>query len=282
MSKSAGLLCLTYASSKKDVSNSRKFLTNLGFNNIREHISKDVFLGRWCGSPFDRLENFYKSWNSDDKFIFLIRGGSGVDHILGEIDFKNMKSSKKKVYIGYSDITSLLNAIYQYKGNICLHGPMPIKGKLNNKALSCFKDALKFKNYSLLFKDSLNFKNVEGIAVGGNLSRLVEYTPKGIKWNFKKKVLFLEDTSDVSRYRFVNLLISLKENNDVDPVAIVLGRFSKDDLTYIKESLNVLFPGIPIISNVSFGHSSPNFTIPIGAKCKIDFKKKKISFSFRK
>ena len=41
-----------------------------------------------------------------------------------------------------------------------------------------------------------------------------------------------------------------------------------------------IFPNIPIITNLPFGHTLPNVTIPLGAECKIDFNQGKIDFLF--
>lgn len=280
MSSSCGLLCLTQPCKLSEVKLAKQNLIKRGFSKVNNYLSKDTYLDNWCGNPKERLKHFYDSWNSKDKVIFFIKGGSGTDHVLSKIDFKKLKK-KDKMYVGYSDATSLLNAIFQYKGNICLHGPMSLK-KIDKKSFEILQKALNKQDYGFYFKDNIIQESIKGIAVGGNLSRLVEYTPRKIRWNFNNKILFLEDTEDVTKYRFINLILSLKENHDVNPLAIILGYLKSEDISYIEESLKEIFPNVPIISGISFGHQLPNYTFPIGAECKIDFKNKKIKFIFPK
>ena len=280
--KGCGVLCLTQPCKEREFYFVSKNLRLFGFEVFKKYISEDIYLGNWCGNPKERLRSFNESWNSEFNKIFLIKGGSGTDHILPFIDFKKLKK-KDKMYIGYSDITPLLNVIYQYTGNICLHGPMPSKKKLRKIDCEVLNKALKKEDYGIKFsKYYSGLSKVSGKSVGGNLSRLVEYTTKKIEWNFDKKILFLEDTKDISGYRFVNLLLAFKENNKVNPSAIVLGHIKRSEIGYIMKSLKVLFPKVPLVSNVAFGHGSPNLTIPIGADCEINFKKKKIKFIFPK
>lgn len=55
--------------------------------------------------------------------IFCIRGGYGTMRILDMIDYDLIKNNPK-IFIGYSDITTLHTAFLQKTGLITFHGPM--------------------------------------------------------------------------------------------------------------------------------------------------------------
>lgn len=61
--------------------------------------------------------------NKDIKAVLCARGGFGSLKILPFLDYKNI-SANPKAFIGYSDVTAVLAALFKKSGLISFHGPM--------------------------------------------------------------------------------------------------------------------------------------------------------------
>jgi muramoyltetrapeptide carboxypeptidase len=77
--------------------------------------------GGFAGSPEARAEAFITAWQRSDALI-CARGGYGSNYLLPLLPFDAMKAAPK-VFVGYSDNTSLLIALDR-AGLVAFHGPM--------------------------------------------------------------------------------------------------------------------------------------------------------------
>ena len=80
--------------------------------------------GYLAGTDADRAADLNHAF-SDPAIdaVWCLRGGYGALRILPLLDFEKIRSNPK-VFLGYSDITALLNAIRQETGLITFHGPV--------------------------------------------------------------------------------------------------------------------------------------------------------------
>ncbi|MFW9874198.1 MAG: LD-carboxypeptidase [Candidatus Thorarchaeota archaeon] len=271
----------SYFCSDNELLKIKKNLIKIGFDGVKFFNSNTKLFSKWAGYPEERLNFFYDAWNSVSKVLMCCRGGSGVAHFLPLIKKKLLK--KSKLFIGYSDITLLLNFINQKLKIITFHGPHGLKD-LDSQSLSALRSALQMKNYGIKFNHfqlrNISVDKVKGKLIGGNLERLVE-TISYLKLNFKNKIVFLEEV-DATEFRIFNNLIFLKNYTNFKPKAILFGNMNVKKKILMKKMINYLFLDIPVIYDLPFGHQTPNITIPIGADCEIDFNKKKITFLFSK
>ena len=60
---------------------------------------------------------------SDIDAIWCARGGYGCSRLLPDIDYELIRNNPK-LLIGYSDITALLNGIFEKTGLVGIHGPV--------------------------------------------------------------------------------------------------------------------------------------------------------------
>jgi muramoyltetrapeptide carboxypeptidase LdcA involved in peptidoglycan recycling len=60
----------------------------------------------------------------------------------------------------------------------------------------------------------------------------------------------------------------------------VFGGLGVKNKKLMREMILSLFPDIPLIFDLNFGHTTPNISIPIGVDCRIDFEKGVIGFFF--
>jgi muramoyltetrapeptide carboxypeptidase len=276
--KSCALISPAFHSSEGEIINAKRNIIKLGFNEVEDFTSKKIFFNKWSGDDKERLNLLYQAWNSTSSVIMCCRGGSGVSHIINKIDLKRLIG--KKILIGYSDISMLLYFVNSELNLISLHGPNALK-KLDKKSLMSLKDALQMKDYGISFnKDQIindHPKIISEKIIGGNLERTLEYLDY-YDLDLKDKILFLEETGE-SEHKIYNFLIKLRDYPNFKPKAILFGNLGVKNKDLMREMVKSIFPNIPIIMDLPFGHCVPNITIPLGANCTIDFNGR-LKFSF--
>jgi muramoyltetrapeptide carboxypeptidase len=102
-------------------------LKGFGFEVVHGNTLKQKS-GYFSGTDSERAKEL-NSFFADKtiKGIFSMKGGWGCARILDQIDYK-LISEHPKVLIGFSDITTLLNAIFAKTGLITFHGPVGNSG----------------------------------------------------------------------------------------------------------------------------------------------------------
>ena len=100
-----------------------KVLEGLGF---QVHASQDLYAktGYLAGSDTHRFKILRESFeNTAIKAVICARGGYGSTRLLNSIDFPALRANPK-IFIGFSDVTALLSAIYSRSGLVTFHGPV--------------------------------------------------------------------------------------------------------------------------------------------------------------
>ncbi len=283
----------------RKISNER--LASLGFNiSFGKYVEECDYFS--SSSIASRVSDFYDAFsdNSIDA-VFLAIGGFNSNQLLRYIDW-NIIKKHPKVFIGFSDITALQNAILAKTKLVTYSGPFwsSFGEKLNfDYSLDYFKKCLMsdkpfFIEPSDSWSDDKWYENQdernfiknngwriinEGIAkgtiIGGNLGTLnllqgTEYFP-----NFKNSILFIEDDDYSDALMFDRNLQSLIHQKGFSGVkGLVIGRFQKASkieehlFDQIISSKNELAE-IPVIAGVDFGHTTPMITYPIGGEVAI-------------
>jgi len=258
-------------------------LNGLGFQvKVGDNVYKKH--GYFAGTDQERASDFMKFIEDDSvQGIFFLRGGWGCARILPLLDFDLIRQNNK-VIMGFSDATSLLNAITEHSGIVTFHGPS------GNSTWNTFS-----KNYVkgvLMQGDLVAFPGVPsdkpiktytggtayGHLWGGNLSVLVSmigtpYFPK-----ITGGLLFLEEVGE-EPYRIDRMLTQLKQSNVLDTcTGIILGSFRKctaeepDRAFTLEEVFEQHFSdiGIPVFYGAQFGHTVNKFTVPVGGDATMD------------
>lgn len=270
--------------SKKDLKQGTKNLKFLNFEvKYNPDITKKFYY--YAGTPERRSKEINKAYlDKETSIIFGVRGGMGSIHLLDKLNYKKIKKSKK-ILIGYSDMTILLNSIYQKTGNRCLHGPTAKSKGFHPKTINSLKDAINKKNYDIKIKKKDIFIGGFSSAkiIGGNLSLLERSLGTKYEINTKNKILFLEQNAYTARMVY-DILWQLKLAGKFDNIkGVILGKFTncgKD----VKKYLRYFFKqfNFPVLFNQPFGHEEPNITIPIGETVIIDTKKGFWGIRFKK
>jgi muramoyltetrapeptide carboxypeptidase len=233
--------------------------------------------------------------------IFCARGGSGTTRIIPLIDYANIRRNPK-IFLGYSDVTALLNAIHQQTGLIVFHSPMvesglginsePFSREMVFRLLSNPEPFGKINFPSESPAATTNWKvlvegETQGKSLAGCISVIQTLLGTPYEFDLKNKIFFCEDV-DEEPYRIDRMLAHFKLTDKLKQVnAVVIGKLvrceSKEpdepSLTH-REIFSDLFSdlGIPVIYDLGFGHGDVNFPIPIGIEVKIDTRKKELSY----
>jgi len=253
----------------------------------------------------DRVEDLHDAFKDPNvKGILTVIGGFNINQILDDIDYEIIKNNPK-IICGFSDITALLDAIYQKTGLVTYYGPHfssfgMKKGfdytldyfkkvlfedeEVEIKASDSWSDDLWFIDQeNRIFNENkglkwINTGDCEGTIIGGNLCTLnllqgTEYMPDD-----KDIVLFIEDDNmageEYLREFDRNLESLLKSLKDKNIKGVVIGRNQNgcamtDEKWEIMLKNKKVLKNIPIVINADFGHTTPIITFPIGGKCRI-------------
>ncbi len=260
-------------------------ITKMGFN-YKE--GKTIHLKKWhfAGSDRERardINDMFKDKNI--KAIVCAVGGTGADRILGLLDYGMIKKNPKP-FMGISDPTMLISALFQLSNVPAIYGPDVCFGFGGEKSEeqrtwehSMIKQILTSQKPLGKISHLTKWNKIKGgvgkgYLVGGHLGLYNRL--KGTKYFAdiinKPKIFFWETTGKYSNIdRDLENLIQYGFFKNVE--GMVIGKFSlmeKEteyaDMPAIEKIISEKFKQykFPIISNADFGHCTPNIPIPYG------------------
>ena len=265
------------------------FLRSLGF---------EVSLGRnalkiddySAGTPEGKGEDINSMFaNLEIKAIICSQGGENANSCLPFLDWNIIKSNPK-IFLGISDITVLLNAIYHKTGMITFHGNDVIWGfgsEHSEYDEQEFTERLVEGKTGKINRNSEWATVREGIAegrlVGGNLHSLMKANGTECFPDFDGKILFLE-AYEITPAGCDSVFHQLKQIGIFDKIeGAIVGyiysmQTSKKPIAQMEDILlkTTKEYGFPILKVNDFGHNCPNTVLPVGAKVKIDSDRKEI------
>lgn len=267
------------------------YLENLGYKVVESKHVLDNY-GYLAGKDSDRSDDL-NSMFSDSQIdaIFCSRGGYGVPRIIDAIDFDSIKNNPK-IFVGYSDITSLNLAIWAKTGMITFSGPMVAvemgKGietftEQNLWKMLCSTNHVgALKNPSDTQLQVVKPGKAKGVLLGGCLSLINVVLGTQFCPDFNNAILFIEDIEE-EPYRVDRYLAQLKMAGIFDRISgLVIGQFvdcvpsdpEKPNLT-LEQVFKDYFSSldIPIISNFAYGHVPVKHTMPVGLEVELDTEK---------
>lgn len=247
-------------------------------------------LGRYgylAGKDVDRADDFNRMVTDDDvDAILAVRGGWGCNRMLEYVDFDAVRANPK-IVMGYSDITSLLLALYAKSGLVSFHGPVGISSwnaftmSHVNRILFDAEPVKMVNNYpetrTAIVPEVITHGQSTGVLVGGNLSVLTSMIGSPYLPTWEDTILFVEDV-DEKIYRIDRLLTQLKIAGILPKISGFIfgdcsGCSASDSISLtMKEVLHDLIAplGVPAWYGSMIGHISNKFTVPVGARARID------------
>lgn len=274
-----------------DIEIVRKTLGGLGLRSVvgRYALERRGYL---AGRDADRAADVNRMFaDSGVDGILALRGGWGCNRILPLLDY-DMIRNNPKILMGYSDITSLLVALYARCGLVSFHGPVGISTwnavTLNYVRRICFHgETLTLTNPRRVGPRGVRARDrihtispgkARGRLVGGNLSVLASMLGSTYLPAWDDAILFLEDT-DEDIYRIDRMMTQLALAGILSRIAgLVFGKCTNCEAENEERSLTIhevladhLQPlGIPSWFGAMIGHISEKFTVPVGVLAEID------------
>ncbi len=263
-------------------------LERMGF---RVHFEDRIFdSSRYlAGDDVSRAEELMRAFeNPNVRGIVALRGGYGCSRLIPLLTEKRLRRWPK-VFMGFSDLTTLHLYFRRRLGWITIHGPM---GATIGNAT-----AEQEKHIFSLWTDpdyhpAFNFSQLEtwvpGVAegplIGGCLSLIAASigTPYEIKTG--GKIIFLEDQGEPP-YRLDRMLTHLHLAGKLESIAgLLLGSFDDCEPTQgnytARETLRDILHkyNVPTLANFPAGHGTKNWAIPFGVKVRIDSGARTVEF----
>ena len=165
----------------------------------------------YAGTEKERISEMNWAFNNEEiGAIWASRGGYGCQHLLRHVQLSKFKK-KPKWYIGYSDNTVVQS--FLLKNNFAsIHG-QTIKTSsfgVTDESYDLIFDILKGKKptYSIAKNELNKVGTTTGTLVGGNLALIYALLGTTYSFNFKDKILFIEDIGE-NFYALDRMLISL-------------------------------------------------------------------------
>ena len=220
------------------------------------------------------------------KAIMCVKGGEDSNTTLDYIDYEMIKKHPK-IICGFSDNTSILNAIHEKTGLVTYHGP-------TFKSLTSWETGYAYKQFIKTFAENteslimgepedeyttIQAGQATGELVGGNLSLFTKLVCGKYAVNVQDKILFLEELGFEAAPEKVNSNIYyLKQNGVFDRIAgLWIGNYEHPSKVSIEKIIKNAIEDeykFPIIKSDNFGHIDKKIIIPIGTKAEINTNEK--------
>jgi muramoyltetrapeptide carboxypeptidase len=239
--------------------------------------------GFFAGSTVARIAALKEALSeSSSRAVICSRGGYGSNYLLEGL---SVALTSPKLFIGYSDLTSLQLFLWQKFRWVTLYGPMVAAGldKGPGAPEGYDRDSLlravaeTKQGWAMdLRGEALSLGAAEGTLLGGCLT-MIE-TSLGTPWELDTHgaILMLEDRA-MKPWHVDRALMHLKQAGKFRSVAgVILGEFPDSAAPAGSETVKevvgrILGPlGIPVVWGAPIGHCSrPMLTMPIGVRTRL-------------
>ena len=267
-------------------------LRRLGYEPVYSEsiFERDLYFAGTLDRRIRELEEMFV--RDDVRAILCARGGYGSNYLLSKLNPAKI-AIHPKIFVGYSDITSLLTCFCDSARFVTFHGPMVTKDFAHDDGvdLASWHAAMSGAgNYELTANADTGVEPLlagtgEGVLYGGCLSILVASlgTPHEIRTD--DTILFLEDLN-TRPYQVDRMLMQLREAGKLSQVAgIVFGEMldcvqgPNQDYTLREVVLRVIGDlGVPIAWGLRSGHvTRRNVTLPLGVRAALEVTRSEVS-----
>lgn len=228
---------------------------------IKKFYNEKISNGFLSDTDGNRAKYFEEAFLDDEVDLVLsIRGGYGAIRIVDKINYDLIKD---KIYVGSSDATILLAALYKKTNVKTFHSLMITNGFVEN---------LK-KNIEIIENNSFDLNltpikngSAQGILWGGNLSSLVSMFSGENYLPNEDIILFLEDLAEPD-YKIDKMLYEIYRNIELKNKikGIIFGDFylENDKIMPILKEYSSLF-NVPAWRTLDITHKPNNVTLPFG------------------
>ncbi len=291
-----GLIAPGWTITETNLKDSIEHLKLFGFEAVYTNrvLAKYGYL---AGTDKERAADINEMFrNPEIDGIICVKGGYGCARMLDLLDYDAIRKNPK-VLMGFSDVTALVNAIYQQTGLISFHGPVGTTIHRSYNAEMVRKVVMEPQS-SLLIENAANdleraatnsacerYTIVSGSATGelagGNLSLISSMAGTNYEVDLEGKIVFIEEIGE-EPYRIDRMLTQLIESGKLQKAAgIAFGICNDCDKNEKSQAPNsftlrevveerIKSLNIPAAYGLSFGHNINNMTVPVGLKARFN------------
>ena len=255
---------------KRDFTGGINQLTTLGFKVINPEFPKEL------PSPREKAKQIHAAFEDPEVDIVMAsRGGYSAMKSLPFIDFELIRKHPK-IIAGFSDLSALLNPIFERTGLVTLHAPMVINlGTPTAFTLKSLMNAVNGYPEKNLFKGarckSYNSGSATGTLKGGNLITLTALIDTDWEIDTEGSILFLEDVDEELHEVDRCLTQWILAGKFKGIKALILGDFrgvgNKRVYDILATQMAVDFP---VVHCPYIGHVENKITLPIGAEVELN------------
>ncbi len=218
------------------------------------------------------------------KGIFDVSGGDLANELLTYLDFEQIKQNPKP-FFGYSDLTVLVNAIYQKTGHkTCLYQIQNLVRSQKAWQEKAFRETF-LDEGATLFQAAWEFWNgerMQGTVVGGNIRCLLKLAGTEFFPDVEGKILFLEARN--GHWQAISSLFhQLKAMHVFERLSgLLLGTFTELEGEMGGQSIRSLLErlclpkALPVAKTFQIGHGADSRALVIGETLILDNAMKRV------
>ncbi len=245
-------------------------------------LEQDLYFAGSVQRRARELEDMFA--REEVRAMVCARGGYGANYLLEALDLEKIKAHPK-IFVGYSDVTTLLTYFSDTAGLVTFHGPMVAKDWLHEDGvdLTSWQAALAGTG---AWEPNLGGGSgasglvegtAEGALYGGCLSILAASLGTPYEIRTEGTILFLEDLA-AKPFQIDRMLMQLKLAGKLDGVrGIVFGEMlhclqtANQGYTLEEVVLRIVGSlGVPVAYGLRSGHvTAGNITLPIGVRARL-------------
>jgi len=254
---------------------------------LGEHLYTRFSNGyNYAGTEQERIKDINWALNDTEiRAVWASRGGYGCQHLIQHLKMKGF-TENPKWYIGYSDNTVIQSYLLK-KGYASIHG-QTIKTSsfgVTDESYDLIFDILKGKTpkYSLESHQFSKEGNIEGELIGGNLALIYALLGTRYSFDFKDKILFIEDIGE-NFYALDRMIMSLELAGVFGKIkGLIIGGMTNmgdekenksyeesfDEFAYKLISERISRYKFPVVFGFPNGHIKDNRPLLIGGQVKM-------------
>ena len=282
-----GIISPSWVADQSDYEKYAKGIEKLGFQvKFGRNIYKDTY--RYTASVTERVDDLNEMIYDETVKMIFFGGGYGSVDLLPYIDYKKIKETPK-LFLSYSDGTSILNAIYAQTGITTYYGQTPgLFDNISEYDKRQFVSHLIEGNATDYISNSdwctITEGRCEGSLVGGYLLNFVltlgnRFFPYQTD---RKYILFIEELDKFQSVQDVSMFLTcIGQSQLMEQVTgLLFGHYSDEVSPLLFEVLERFGQkyNIPVAYCDDFGHGSNHAIFPIGRKAVLDTGNKTLLF----
>ena len=236
------------------------------------HILRTI--DEYSGTDKERAEDLMRFYKDDEiSAIYDISGGDLANGVLRFLDF-DLIAGSDKTFWGYSDLTTVINAIYTMTGKSSvlyqIKNIIWSESKMQQKRFADYINGVNKDLFDIKYS-FLQGKSMEGIVVGGNIRCLCKLAGTKYWPDMKGKILLLESLNGGSG-QIGTLLNQLDDIGVFKQVSgVLLGTFTGYEKADLEMSVFDLLKmhiteDLPVAATKEIGHGHDSKAICIGEK----------------